>query len=247
MGQRQCLFCENAANSREHVWPDWILERLKDDRRQAMSGYIGDQSLYWTGVKPELKTKCVCSSCNHGWMSTLENANIPVLGPLMHDLVRPIDTAEQASVARWAMKTAMVMESSTRRHRPIFYTRTECAQLRETPNLPFDTSVWIGRYAGQYNIAFVGTDAFDKKPVSPDALHGYVNTILFGYVVIQIISFHRPASFDGSLNIKVHPAPWDKLLFQLWPCGKPVCWPPPLTFSDTGMIGLGDLIRRWEP
>src|SRR5713226_8688439 len=122
MGQRRCLFCDNPANSREHVWPDWILERLKSDRRQAMAGHIGDQSLYWTGVKPELKNKCVCSGCNHGWMSTLETANIPVLGPLMHDLVRPIDTAEQASAARWAVKTAMVMESSTRRHRQIFYT-----------------------------------------------------------------------------------------------------------------------------
>jgi hypothetical protein len=177
-------------------------------------------------------------------MRTLEKANIQVLGPLMHDLVRPLDSLEQASAARWAVKTAMVMESSTRVHREIFYTRTECAHLRETPNLPADTSVWIGRYAGNYNVAFIGSDVYDKEPGLPDTLRGYVNTIVFGYVVIQIISFHRPPSFYAPLNIKVYPAPWDKLLLQLWPCGKPAYWPPALTFSDTGMIRLGDLVRR---
>jgi hypothetical protein len=174
-------------------------------------------------------------------MSTLEQANISLLGALMRDLALPIDTVGQASAARWAMKTARVMESSTRSHRQIFYTRTECAQVRETPNLPFDTSVWIGRYAGNFNVAFIGQDVWDKEPGLPDTLHGWVNTIVFAYVVIQVISFHRPPDFQGSLNIKVHPAPWDQLLVQLWPCGKPVYWPPILTFSDTGKLDLAIL------
>ena len=36
---RECLFCDNPANTREHLWPDWVLKSL--DIKEASLRKIG--------------------------------------------------------------------------------------------------------------------------------------------------------------------------------------------------------------
>jgi hypothetical protein len=77
---RQCLFCDNVANSREHVWPGWILKRLnvRDVIRQKM-GNDAEQLL----SNPVQKIKAVCKTRNSGWMHDLEQTNIPLRPGIM--------------------------------------------------------------------------------------------------------------------------------------------------------------------
>ena len=63
---RQCLFCDQPANTKEHVWPDWILERLKGERKIIVAGERDGRPLRVTGIKPELKARFVCATCNNG-------------------------------------------------------------------------------------------------------------------------------------------------------------------------------------
>jgi hypothetical protein len=122
---RQCLFCDNKANSREHAWPDWILEGLRTGRQKNMRGFIGEREVYWIGPKPELKLRVVCTKCNNGWMHDLEDENKPLLGSLMRDVASPIDPEQQWSVSRWVIKTAMVFESvATKATVPVFHPTT---------------------------------------------------------------------------------------------------------------------------
>src|SRR5882672_10108178 len=111
---RQCLFCDQAANSKEHVWPSWILEKLKIDRPiQHVIGKKEPKIL----PKAEIQIRCVCEDCNNGWMSRLETENMPIIGPLMHDISIPLSLERQRSVALWAVKTAMVGDAVNKRDR----------------------------------------------------------------------------------------------------------------------------------
>jgi len=210
-----------------------------------MFGRISERPVFWKGPKPELTGRFVCGTCNNGWMHDLENTNISILGSLMRDIALPIDTLQQYSIARWATKTAMVMEAVTRQRRKCFYNQEEREQLRATSDLPVDTFVWLARYAGNLHLVFTGTDVWDNEPNRPETLHGYVNTIGFGYLVIQVLSFHLPPNRQPA-SIAPHPAPWDKILVPVWPVRRTVYWPADITLSDTGRIGLGDLVSRWS-
>jgi len=242
---RQCLFCERNANTREHVLPDWILERLKGKRKMAIAGYVDGRPVRVIGIKPELKAKFVCKTCNNGWICSLEEANRPLLGSLLRDIAAPIDTIQQWSVARWAVKTIMVMESLGSR-KQAFYTRTEREQLAASSTVfPKNTNVWLGRYSGNNDLAFTGMHLWDDKPESPKTIHCYVGTIVFGYLVIQLFTAHVPADYERGI-VKARPAPWDRLLVRTWPTAKgSVDWPPALTFDDRN-IGLGDLVERFK-
>lgn len=65
-----------------------------------------------------LRTRAVCKSCNEGWMSTLENQAKPVLRGLEDSAAArshlEIPRADALTVARWAQKTALTHELTTR-------------------------------------------------------------------------------------------------------------------------------------
>ncbi|WP_437912725.1 hypothetical protein WME73_37660 [Sorangium sp. So ce302] len=60
-----------------------------------------------------LRQEDVCGSCNNGWMSGLERAVAPHLIPLVDATrdVTDLDSEAAALVARWALKTALVLDS----------------------------------------------------------------------------------------------------------------------------------------
>jgi hypothetical protein len=101
-----CIFCNNNSGSREHLWPKWILTRSKFGplrhqirKREAVI------------IRPEVTVKTVCQACNSGWMSALESECIPVIGSMLQGLTVPLSQEQQETVADWAVKTAMIMDS----------------------------------------------------------------------------------------------------------------------------------------
>src|SRR5882762_6997113 len=140
---RKCLFCDNSANSREHVWPIWILKRLKV--REPIQFKMGKDAAQLL-PNPEHKIKAVCEACNNGWMHDLEQSNIPLIGSLMHDVGLSLDGLQQYQIATWAVKMSIVGDFLARRHRPLFFDQAEREQLRVATNLPMRTTVWLARY-----------------------------------------------------------------------------------------------------
>jgi hypothetical protein len=245
---RKCLFCDRNADSREHVWPSWILKNLMSGHQMSVRGFIADRTVGWVGPRPELKAKFVCSDCNGGWMSDLEEQNRPILGAMMRDIATPIDPLQQLNITSWVVKTSMVFEAlASKKHRP-FYTAQDREHLRDGSALPNRTSIWLARHAGEPDIGSVGMAAWKDKPTESEGLYVYATTIVFGYLAIQILSAQFQDNREGNLKIDVKPAPWDKLLVQIWPSdGTAVVWPPDLTFSETGQFSIGDLVARFSP
>src|SRR6266576_1251373 len=72
---RTCLFCDAAADSREHVIPEWLSKRMAI-RNEPFHPAIFNEAVghkAYPSIKPEsFRTRQVCTSCNNGWMSLLE-------------------------------------------------------------------------------------------------------------------------------------------------------------------------------
>lgn len=245
MTKRQCLFCDNPANRREDIFPDWILNQLQTKKPTLITGFSGPRAIYQIGTKATLKSRCVCESCNSGWMSDLETQSRPIIGPLLHDISIRLSPSEQFTVARWAIKTAMTGESISQKHRALFYKQTERIQLRLS-RFPSHTLVWLGRCMARYDVGFFGVDGWNKKPEDPEVTHAYVTTILLRRLVMQVITIHAPRELSaGNINLQHRIGPWGGLLLRLNPLGdKILSWPPPLTFTEKGEFTLRDLVDR---
>jgi hypothetical protein len=120
---RRCLFCEaDSPLSREHVWPRWIATLLPEGHRFSSRGTVGrygGQPRAQFGEVFESVDSCswtarvVCDSCNSGWMSTLESAAQPILGPLLTGKSETIRGTDLTVAFRWAVKTAITIGAGT--------------------------------------------------------------------------------------------------------------------------------------
>src|SRR5579864_3378317 len=119
--QSLCVFCGRDGLSKEHVWPIWTRELI---RRNADPVHVRAAFLVDTNASPvleesrsrqgavnTLQVRVVCRKhCNGGWMSRLEAAAKPILTPLIIGQPTYLGQAEQAQVAAWITKTAMMLE-----------------------------------------------------------------------------------------------------------------------------------------
>src|SRR5271157_1160905 len=65
----------------------------------------------WRVDRPELRLRRVCTTCNNGWMSQLEGRAIPVITRLLDHPACTLDIHDCKTLALWAVKTSMVLES----------------------------------------------------------------------------------------------------------------------------------------
>ena len=242
---KQCLFCANEANSKEHLWSDWILQRLGTQPTRIKIGKAPPTTMDHSVVE----VRCVCSlPCNGGWMSALESENIPVIGRLMESTPTPLDAAQQTSLALWAVMKAMVLDAVNAKKRGHFFTRNECEALRLHRRIPDQTGVEIGAYVRK-GYSADGTIIWLDFPNAPKAAKVSVTTFVIGHLVIQVVTAHPEPEHKNTRvgNIGIRDGEWNKLLFPIWPIGtRPVTWPPQMTFSNSGPSSIATLQNRWR-
>lgn len=239
---RTCIFCEARAGSREHLWPQWVLQKIKPGRIQGFVGRHKNLTFH-----REFVVKSVCGTCNGGWMSNLESAIMPVLGSMIDDKSITLDKQHQLTVAAWALKTAMLMDATTAADVPLFYTKQERESLRDSRLIPVTTTVWLGRYFGRRDIGAHWSRVVFRyaNAVAPSR----VATFVLGNLTLQVMTMHPPTQFLHS-NIVVEPrqGPWDEILATAWPRRQALLyWPPVLAFDDSRtLVDLSVLPDRWH-
>jgi len=128
MGIKTCIFCQGTLerSSDEHVLPQWLLGYLKIRGEDISPTHYSFQS--GSTVVSTRRHKVdnlvegrVCSKCNNGWMSSLESEAKPLLVPLMEaeKEVVALKPDERLKVARWAFKTALVLNSASNFHKNV--------------------------------------------------------------------------------------------------------------------------------
>jgi hypothetical protein len=181
-------------------------------------------------------------------MSTLEAENIPVIGSMFQDLSIPLDETQQQTVAVWAVTTTMMFESTKgRQAENRFYTKDEGVNLRVARQIPNLTRVWLARIAGSH-LNHSGTD-FALLSDSTRIGIASVSTIIAGYFVTQVVTIHPGSELATQPAITLRPKPgdWDDMTLSIWPVERPwITWPPKVSFTNGGRLGIGHLLVRWN-
>lgn len=246
--RKPCLFCDNPSDgkSKEDVLPVWIQKKMTGKKKLVVNGFSGERPVIEQGLKPSVKTGCVCGACNSDWLSRLEDETRKILGPLMEGINLMLDDSNKFLIAKWAVKTAMTMASLDCGKRGPFYTRDECLQFRRSFRFPAFTNVWIGQYRGAADGGVFGIEGWDKNPKHPEVTHFYITTLILGKVILQIFSVHTRKNISARrFSGQMYDGPWDQSLIALVPGGS-AFWPPPLSFSDAGELSYQRLVYRFN-
>lgn len=225
---KPCIFCGDPADSREDLFPRWILKRV--DTRQPLSREIGDGPSEVTEDR-EVRLPCVCQRCNNTWMSGMESTVKKFLGPMIDDFSLFLDRQNQRNIAEWAVKCAMCID--TVEARPRFFTDAECHVFKRKRTIPDRTRVFAARFTGR-SLDLNGAGFTLIEPGTKELLaRGQVFNVMVGHAVLQVLSWRpEPGYEDKDVPILAASGPWDRLTVQVWPImKKSVNWPPPASLS----------------
>ncbi|SDG27200.1 hypothetical protein [Pseudonocardia oroxyli] len=239
--QRQmCVFCgTRPADSKEHTWGKWTQQVLPDPTEQLSHTHMTTsfptlvdgrtvqvaEFRRQNGAIRAHRQRIVCSPCNNGWMSALETSAKTILKPMMFGEPRALSPSDQASLALWADKTAMVNEFG---HRPSVTVsadqRRDLYQQQPAPH----TRVWLARFHDTHaNLHSLrnGLTVFPRDGVNPGP-NLRTDTFLVGRVLFHVLGASDDiAAQFVEMDITRPNAKFQ--LIQIWPAAQEaVSWPP---------------------
>lgn len=175
--------------------------------------------------------RIVCSDCNSGWMSRLEEAARRLLeGPLLGRAAE-FGTPQRVVLARWAVKTALVFQASLATQ-PLA-SPGHFAPTRHGPTPSGSIAVWMGsNYRArehsasaafvQQPITIISTDDRIDPAQVPEASFWFLNFLAVGGVSFAIVGHGYANRIKFELD-----GPLSDALLPIWPHIVPaVSWPP---------------------
>lgn len=242
---RTCVFCgEPGGMTNEHVFGRWMSGLgFSDEPTEHFAGFLNRPHRSFGRRAPfKLTVNEVCSRCNNGWMSKLEESAREVLSPLIKGASVSIDRMRVPAVVAWAQKTALVsmlVSSAEQRADGYGLPPSEYRGLFELSSRlePMRSQFWVGR--GSQGIgAWVSPVAFIRGGSFHDPLpDGYAITISVGQLFLHGI---RLPDSDDQFQYA------DSLGLQpLWPIAGDVKLPPLELLGREDFLALsrGRLIR----
>src|SRR5437879_1748598 len=125
---RTCVFCGRdlaGVASREHVFQHWLLNGLEIREKEIPQTHFPRKDGSALSTRKQtlngLVAGRICEPCNTGWMSNLESAAKPLLLKLCSNdtLAIRCEQPDKLLLARWAMKTAIVLNLASNFHKNI--------------------------------------------------------------------------------------------------------------------------------
>jgi hypothetical protein len=232
----KCIFCGGGNLTKEHFWPDWVgtvlgisntVNRVEDlwtrSPGQPVPKLINRQERPGPTHKKK-KIRKVCSTCNNGWMSEIENELTTVLGPLIVDREVTLSPEDQHTLAIWTtLKTFIAEWSIPNNVVPPQELRTDFMTSR---TIPPNLTIWIAQcgrdgweaayYRDVHTIGLSPEERFFRT--SPN-----IQCLTFG--VGGLLVHVRHLTIEG-LSINLNTVE-ERLIFQIWPNpAKAIQWPP---------------------
>jgi hypothetical protein len=244
---RTCIFCPHKADSQEHIWSKWILDKLPETTDGTFTQRKPNGTTRtWKTRKPELTVGLVCErNCNNGWMSTkLEDP----MKSATEDIIvlnnkKTFNQTECATVAAWAFKTTVLANHINLHGEPFFPVEQRRAFARNL-TIPKGVQVWLARRNAGHLTATYWSEQSTKQPesplmphlktlpVSPYRFQMYVCVLSIGYLLLQVVAarwterqiadrLNFPPITQGEL--------FNDYATPIWPLNRSigVNWPPP--------------------
>jgi hypothetical protein len=239
-GRRLCLFCENPANSKEHLFPDWLnslfpTEVIGPSTAERFSATPETfQVKSWTTLKAASETiREVCSTCNNGWMARLEARAKPLLMPMAGGAAQLLDPAQQIIVATWAAKTIMVCERSVGRRYNFAPDDRRIVRLLDRP--PGHVRIYCSAVqtdVGPLRFAHAAGEVLDHPVLAGVEVNFY--TLQVGALVLQLIRGNPPPPVAGMWS--QHAPERDLELPIFPPLASGVYWPTKAVLDERSFL-----------
>lgn len=221
---RECAFCLQPAKlSREHIISDWVNGLFNAGWEGKYTDRHGEVNL-WNSKELDWQARVVCETCNNTWMSDLENLYAkPALTPLiMGDINIPIRPSTAQALARFAFKTAVVLDYSQRgREHGSFFSRRLRDAFRRSFEIPSVVQMWMAVYAPGARRVDTKVGYYRGDFIPPYPIETYICTCGIGHFAFQVVAIKqmRLRQFD--------PLPgFANLAIPLWPQSNPdFLWP----------------------
>jgi|ERR1700733_3821624 len=244
---KACAFCasSNRKITREHIIPEWIGELFAAVGTVTIEEGHPDRAMRSYDLTPFDQTvRAVCDQCNNGWMSRLETAVQPFLGPMIrHGRPTRLKPPQQALLARWAVKTALMAEYLHPVERIIPIAENNRFYTLQQP--PAGYAVWLAHRttytdrAGKI-VLVQGRGQHTQRvhyapPATAEQLHAledqghavYRFVLTIGHVMFLIFGHTFPLTF----NIAV--PDWEGFQ-RIWPVDVRKTWPSPKSAEEIG-------------
>jgi hypothetical protein len=241
----QCLFCGGTDLTREHLWPDWIVELFRRKYRGGYSAHLLRASgtvNRWRQPTITARKRLMCAECNNHTLGDVERVAKPILEPLISSAATAaLDIEERAVLTGWFLARSMIWESMEHSPKGNYYTQLE-RELFATSDpleLPENLLVWIAGYSdGQHRAAFTIANY-----VVSDNDSTHVTTAVINQVVFQLVTWKG----DGwSVNLRgLERAGWNEATRLLWPITShgPIRWPLSANLNRQGLKALSQRFR----
>ncbi len=233
-----CLFCDNTADTVEHLWPDWLNDVLPNYADTTYTHRTVNGVRQWGSKRAaNLTVKVVCESCNTGWMSDLEGeAKLLLTEPIRARKIA-LDKPQQRTIAKWAVKTAIIGEQMAPADAVI--PRDVCRSLRESETLPQGLHV----FTAATDATWPGDTIYHDHQLGPEgaaadaASNGYVATFAIRHLALQVIwTKYEQAVVE-------HRGPLITAVRRIWPFERSFTWPGGKVMAPST---VGMLAEHWR-
>ncbi len=227
-----CIFCGRPTDSVEYLWQEWIC-RCLTHQVAAWNHERGTDDTLVQQIRTEVDqtVDCICETCVRGWIQHLDDDVVAFLTSMIAGDRTRLSPRQQDLLARWAVKTAAVVECVY--DDPVRTPRAVCEHLRRD-GVPAGTQVLVGRYDGHARVLSHDRDLFSCT-VDGTEQHLSQSTFVIGKLFIQV--FADPWR-DSTPQLAEDTT---QLLLSLLPSHtRKVDWPPTNSIDDS----LYDLVRH---
>jgi hypothetical protein len=237
---RRCIFCGGTPVTREHVVPRWLTAVLPEQARfrgqdqqfvlQPPGGPRSGLVLPHREMREPfnaMTVKAVCSKCNGGWMSRLEEVARPVLAPLIRGESQQFEIGNVETIATWTVKTALMAQLTGVEYSaglgPVYRT------LYNERKPPHNSVVWVAATGAEdWGLRFEIVGALiameeESNSIEPDDPVNTISvTIGLGNLLLHTVL---------TVRNKVSYPPLDEIhsgaIKRLWPDPTAMTLPPP--------------------
>jgi hypothetical protein len=181
----------------------------------------------------------VCTDCNNGWMSRLEEAFKARFAPAIQGQTDTFDEQDLSTLAHWASKTALLLQMQLAGLGEA--THIPGGHMRQLPTrTPDNTCVWIGAFAPATRLVF-----WRGLPMAPVGARlsadsprmGYLTLLTVGHLAVVVLSLDDVGDPDFETE-GLSPS----LLTLVWPSpDAPIAWPQGEVIDDLSLKAM------WPP